>query len=254
MPKDSPAIYLLREEEAIEPLHFVFAHMLRRSFSEMSLTQTMAYAAITEDVRVAMKSKRVLEVMYQREFTVSVKLYFLRELFRPLYDEVVRFYRSIFPSIERCELTDMRTIGASAAYPERVPVFAIKEKFVDRLISIHELSSGMQKVLLIITDMVSLPEGSTYVIDEYENSLGVNAINFLPTFLADHGAGKQFIISTHHPYLINNIPVKFWRVFHRRGSEVLIKNGSYYEDKFSKSKQQAFIQLINDQFYADGTT
>ncbi len=40
----------------------------------------------------------------------------------------------------------------------------------------------MQKVLLILTDVFILPEGGVYIIDEYENSLGLNAIDFLARF------------------------------------------------------------------------
>ncbi len=108
----------------------------------------------------------------------------------------------------------------------------------------------MQKVLLIITDILTLPAGSIYIIDEYENSLGVNAIDFLPQFLMDHGESVQFIITTHHPYLINNMPINSWRIFHRVGSVVSIKQGSEFQQKFGVSKQQAFIQLLNDPFYS----
>jgi hypothetical protein len=103
---------------------------------------------------------------------------------------------------------------------------------------------------VIISDIVSLPEGAIYIIDEYENSLGVNAIDFLPQFLLDYGEKVQFLITTHHPYLINSMPIKSWRVFHRKGSRVVIKNGAEFETKYGKSKQQAFVQLLNDPFYA----
>ena len=109
-----------------------------------------------------------------------------------------------------------------------------------------------KKVLLIITDILTLPKGSIYLIDEYENSLGINAIDFLPSFLIDNGGNNQFFITTHHPYLINSMPIKHWRVFNRTGSSVSIKDGRDLEGKFGKSKQKAFIQLINDPFYSDG--
>ena len=109
----------------------------------------------------------------------------------------------------------------------------------------------MQKVLLIIADIITLPKGSIYIIDEYENSLGINAIDFLPEFLDAHGTDIQFLITTHHPYLINSMPMKKWRVFHRNGSRVSIKDGAEFEEKYGKSKQKAFVQLINDPFYTD---
>ena len=114
------------------------------------------------------------------------------------------------------------------------------------MLPLNELSSGMQKVLLIVTDILTLPGDSVYIIDEYENSLGVNAIDFLPSFLIDHAGNNQFFITTHHPYLINNMPIKNWRIFTRQGPNVRIILGEELESRLGKSKQKAFIQLIND--------
>jgi len=100
--------------------------------------------------------------------------------------------------------------------PGKTPVFCIKEKSINKWVECNQLSSGMQKVLLILTD----------------------------TFL--------FIITSHHPYIINKIPVENWFIFHRQGSEVSIRYGDWPKERFGKSKQQAFIQLINDPFYNKG--
>ena len=74
---------------------------------------------------------------------------------------------------------------------------------------------------------------------------------FSRNFLDEYGAGIQFLVTTHHPYLINSMPMKAWKVFHRNGSKVYIKGGEELEAKYGKSKQKAFVQLINDPFYAD---
>ena len=108
----------------------------------------------------------------------------------------------------------------------------------------------MQKVLLLLTDITTLIDNSIYMIDEYENSLGVNAIDFLPDFLAEYSGSNQFLITTHHPYLINNMPINNWRIFHQTGSDVIIKDGAEIAERYGKSKQQAFIQLLNDPYYS----
>jgi predicted ATPase len=95
-----------------------------------------------------------------------------------------------------------------------------------------------------------MPGDCFYIIDEYENSLGINAIDFLPNFIIEYGANNQFFIATHHPYLINNMPVRNWLVFNRTGSDVFITRGS--EERYGKSKQQSFIKLINDPLYLEG--
>jgi predicted ATPase len=110
----------------------------------------------------------------------------------------------------------------------------------------------MKKVLLMLTDIKILPsKGCVYLIDEYENSLGINAINFFPTMLIEADSQSQFIITSHHPYIIGNVPVKNWIVFNRKGNTIAVKQGDELEDRYSKSKQQAFIQLINDPFFVE---
>ncbi len=246
------SIFLLKEETVIAPIYEVFSRIMRRSFSDESLKQPLAYSNVPLEIENALKVKKSLEIMSKHELTVSLKLFFLKMYFKPLYEELCSFYKSIFPVIEHCEITEASSVKVHVPLSGRIPVFAIKEKHVNQLIDLQELSAGMQKVLLIMTDIIALPPNSLYLIDEYENSLGINAIDFLPSFLADHGTNKQFIITTHHPYLINNMPIENWQIFHRKGSNVTIKNGNEYVEKFGQSKQKAFIQLINDPFYSEG--
>jgi energy-coupling factor transporter ATP-binding protein EcfA2 len=249
---DTPAIHLLRLEDDLAPLHILFSHMIRRAFSEVSLKELMAYARVENVHLEKIKQDKTFEQFYLSQPTLSMRLYYLKEFFKTEYDRLCSFYMSVFPNIEHCDVVDAKTIVENVPMPGLVPVFAIKERNVNKKIGLQELSSGMQKVLLIMADIISLPNDCIYLIDEYENSLGVNAIDFLPSFIADYGHDKQFIITTHHPYLINNMPVSNWQIFHRIGSHVGIKSGDDYVEKFGKSKQKAFIQLINDQFYAQG--
>lgn len=246
------SLYLLKEESVISPIYQVFSRIMRRSFSDEGIKIPLAYANFPPGLEDEMDKKKSLELLMRHELPVSLKLYFLKKYFNPLYVEVCNFFKSIFPVVESCELTDASIIDQKVPIKGRIPVFAIKEKHVNSLIHLQDWSAGMQKVLLIMTDIISLPSNSLYLIDEYENSLGINAIDFLPSFLADHGENKQFIITTHHPYLINSMPMGNWQIFHRKGSDVTIKSGSEYVEKFGQSKQKAFIQLINDPFYSEG--
>jgi predicted ATPase len=73
------------------------------------------------------------------------------------------------------------------------------------------------------------PPDLRYMIDEYENSLGVNVIDLLPSFLAECGGARQVIITTHHPLLINAIPVTGWFIFHRKGLNIRVTHGDEVE-------------------------
>jgi len=130
-----------------------------------------------------------------------------------------------------------------------MPIFYVKESGVKNHIYLPNLSSGMLKVLLIVTDILTLPDDAIYIIDEYENSLGENAIDFLPALLLEQQGNKQFLITSHHPYLINKIPVSNWYVLCRTGAKVEIKYGKELEKRYGRSSQKSFIQLINDPFF-----
>lgn len=243
---DKPSVTLLKEEETIKPFHQTFAKVQRRNFHDEALRDAISLEPILPQQMQELKVKGIL-ALWQQEHALSAKMHLYKEYFPEAYRESVAAFTNVFPSITACDVHMARDIKMASGV---VPVFVVKEKGVNRWIALHELSSGMQKVLLILTDIVSLPKDSIYIIDEYENSLGINAINFLPQFLVEHAEGTQFIITTHHPYLINSMPMNTWRVFHRVGSKVVIKHGGEFEKKYGKSKQQAFIQLINDPFYS----
>ena len=239
--RDKPGVTLLKEEDVINPLHETFARMQRRKFHDEGLRDALSLQDVSKELSSLSKSDEGILGLWKLAPALSAKLFLLKKKFPIKYKLAVETFVQIFPSIRECEIR----INS----PGQVPVFLIKEEKINRNIPVLELSSGMQKVLLIITDIISLPKGSIYMVDEYENSLGINAIDFLPGFLADHGTDVQFLVTTHHPYLINSMPIKTWRVFHRSGSKVSIKDGAELEEKYGKSKQKAFIQLINDPFY-----
>lgn len=243
------AIQLLKEEEDIREIFVGFGKIARRSFFSDEMERAAAFSTIPSSLQQSVAKSKNSALLY--EYPLSLRLYLLRENFKDKYDQICGYYKSIFTNVESFDFPNASKLNLPVEISEsgKTPVFAIKEKNVPQLIGIHELSSGMQKVLLLLTDIMTLPGGWIYLLDEYENSLGINAINFLPEFLDQHGNGNQFIITTHHPYLINNMPIKNWYVFHRSGSRVDIKYGNELEARYGKSKQKAFIQLMNDPIY-----
>ena len=173
-------------------------------------------------------------------------------MFKDEFTGLIKQYKFVFPFITDIEVKEFSELHPTSQLSGMIPVLCIKEKNVNHWIEYKDLSSGMQKVLLILTDAMLLPDGGIYLIDEYENSLGINAIDFFPTFLLSEDNPHQFIITSHHPYLINKIPTSNWYVFHRDGLNISIMYGKQLVEKFGKSKQQAFLQLINDPFYVKG--
>jgi len=250
--KKQTSVSLLENEELIQPIHEGFSAILRRNFSYDALSKAASFQSIPMRLLDEIEKEKDIGKIFTGEMTLSANLFLLLKYFPSHYSAICDYYKAVFSFISEMSVLDLSDVKRSLAVPGRVPVFGIKERNVDEWVTTEGLSSGMQKVLLILTDIQLLPEGGIYLIDEYENSLGINAIEFLPTFLLELEKDIQFLITSHHPYIINQIPVTNWYIFHRRGSEVTIKFGDELVDRFGKSKQRAFVQLINDPFFTEG--
>lgn len=241
------AIHLFKEEESVAGAYEALASVMRRNFFGDDLSIATSYQALpnkylSKDITMS------LEDIYAADLILNSKLFLLSKYVPAMFELIVDHYKRVFPFIEQLTFkkADNLPIAGDAI------VLLVSEKGVATPVPLADISSGMQKVLLILTDVVVSPPEMLYMIDEYENSLGVNAINFLPSFLAECGRDKQFIITTHHPTLINAIPVENWFVFNRQGTKIRIKQGEKLAGKFSRSKQEKFIQLLNDPFFIEG--
>ena len=60
-------------------------------------------------------------------------------------------------------------------------------------------------------------------------------------FLSNHD--KQYIITSHHPYIINNISPEYWKIVTRKGSIITVHDAKDFH--ISPTRQKAFIELIN---------
>jgi hypothetical protein len=60
----------------------------------------------------------------------------------------------------------------------------------------------------------------------------------------------QFILTSHHPYIINNIDLTDWKIVTRKGGIVRVKDAEQLH--LGRSKHQAFIQLMNLDEYREG--
>jgi ABC-type dipeptide/oligopeptide/nickel transport system ATPase subunit len=169
---------------------------------------------------------------------------------RQMFDRIKADFIDIFPQVESFGILTTET---RFEWSEKVsPVFSLelKEVGVDRWITQSNLSMGMLKTLAHITEIYLLAEGSILLIDEFENSLGVNCIDVV-TELLNERKDIQFIFTSHHPYIINKIPMQYWKIITRKGSLVTATNATDYEE-LSGSKHKIFTQLLNLPAYTEG--
>ncbi len=255
LPKLAPketSITLLHEEDSIKPLYSAFSLIMRRSFFGPDLELAGSFETIPQVFLDKIRKSRNKDDIFPLDLGLNSRLYILSQYFKDTYERICKEFMTVFPFVLNLDVLNAEKFGVHM--PGIAPVFAVQEKHMGQTwIPLNDLSSGMKKVLLILTDIFTMPEnGGVYLLDEYENSLGINAINFFPSILFESGIKSQFIITSHHPYIIGNVPVKSWIVLHRKGKEVLVKQGGALEERYSKSKQKAFVQLINDPFFTEG--
>jgi predicted ATPase len=197
------------------------------------------------------KSKDLNE-LYKADPPLNYRLFVLEKYFPKIYSKIVDSYQGVFRFIESVKIKNSDELQNSGIPFTGIPIFCIREQNVDKWLRVDELSSGMQKALLIITDLFSLPDDVIYMIDEYENSLGVGAINVLPDILFSGEIPYQVFITSHHPYIISNFPLEYWYIAHRNGSNVKFSYGEELATRYGVSKQELSIQLINDPIYSEG--
>jgi predicted ATP-dependent endonuclease of OLD family len=166
---------------------------------------------------------------------------------RYIFDRIKANFIEIFPQVENFKIITTESISDKVSYAFSLE---IKELGVDRWITQSNLSMGMLKTLAHIVEIYLLEEGSVLLIDEFENSLGVNCIDVVSELLNDR-KDIQFIITSHHPYIINKIPMQYWKIITRKGSIVTATDASDYEE-LSGSRHKVFTQLINLPDYTEG--
>lgn len=248
-------VSLLQEEPLVQPVHKFFSSIIRRRFFGDDLRRSSALQAIHPDLVRRITRKHQVSELRSHELTTNSQAFFLQKLFPDIFATLREQFMSLFPFVTMLDVLDYQDVDAYSGGPVLFPnvqVLCMREAHADVWIPLSEMSSGMQKVLMVLTDILTFPDGGVYLIDEYENSLGISAIDFLPSILPEPTTRMQFIITSHHPYIINNIPVSSWFVFHRKGNVVSIAHGDKLVEKLDKSTQTAFIKLINWPFFRDG--
>nr|MBN1228881.1 ATP-binding protein [Anaerolineae bacterium] len=252
LPARKTAISLLREEEVVQPIFNGFENIRRRRFFHDDLARLSHLEAVSLELHQKFDNEPTLRALYKTGFGLNTTLYLMDKYFPDLFTEIEEQFKIAFSFVSDFSFRDLAQVSPNVAFPLNVPVFCIRERNQQDWIPLPDMSSGMQKILLILTDIYSAPDDSIYIIDEYENSLGISAIDFFPDFILRLEKQIQFFVTSHHPYIINDIPSRNWYLFHRKGTDIQILYGEELEGRFGKSKQEAFIQLINDPFYTDG--
>lgn len=181
------------------------------------------------------------------QLPLVVKAFVLQKFYQNNFSEIKQHLISIFPS-----LSDLKVEMIEELDQTHKLRFRFKEKDTDDWIPQHRMSAGMFRILTHLIEISLAPLGSVIVIDEFENSLGINCMPDLVAFILNHAPNLQFIITSHHPYVINNIPWQTWKLVKRHKNRVNVNDAKDIpEFGDEESFHEKFIQLINHPDYRE---
>jgi predicted ATPase len=236
-------VSLLKQEHLIAPVYNDFRKIIDSDQSNsLSGPYRLSFFINTESLT---KKHKTLESIQELNEDIRIKLYLFYKNQLEIFNIIKARYIEVFPLVEDIKFAPLsKSLRDVPSFFKEQPFIHIKEKGISEWIHQGRVSSGMFRTLLHIAELYLSAKGTVILIDEFENSLGVNCIDELTSDLV-HGKERniQFILTSHHPYIINNIDPKNWKVVTRNAG--VIKTFNADELKIGKSKHDAFIQLIN---------
>lgn len=180
----------------------------------------------------------------------SAKLYVCQEYFPEQFNEILNSYQDVFPFVDDVEVEKVSAPWSDEDEENIHFAVKIKERGIDDWILQNDMSSGMAKSWSQLAQLYLASDGSVFLVDEFENGFGVNCIDEVTRALMTCGRQMQFIVTSHHPYIINSIPVSNWKIISRKSAT--IKNHNPDEFSLMTSNHEAFTKLINLDIYRDG--
>jgi AAA15 family ATPase/GTPase len=177
---------------------------------------------------------------------ILLKLAFVARHYSDIFNQIMSKFIDIFPHIERVKIEAMEDKNAPSYF---FLSLQIQEEGVNNWIFHQNISSGMLKTLIHISELYLSAEGTVILIDEFENSLGINCIDVVTDLIVEN-RNIQFILTSHHPYIINNIGMEHWKIVTRKAGVVTAIDAK--DLNLGKSRHQAFMQLINLEEYSEG--
>jgi len=237
-------IYLLKEEELIKDVYESFKLIILRYHTQK---EGVRFSQLSIE-KLKNKFKTFNEIK-ESDLDTFHKLALIYDISKPTFEEIKSRFIEVFPQIEDIKVEPIKDDEFSSFIFEAT-VIQIKEIGVQKWIPHNRMSSGMLRTLLHIAEMYLWNEGTVILIDEFENSLGLNCINVLTDDLIHDNNNIQFIATSHHPYIINKIPFDYWKIVTRKGS--IIKTFDAKDFDLGKSHHDNFMSLINHPFYKLG--
>lgn len=246
---DTSIVTLLQEEELIKPIYDNFEKTIYTD--EEPPYNVRSRHGIAPIGKLTFHFLSALETIQNTSIATDMKLYIVYLQHKQTFDTIKEKFCEIFPQIEDIKIDRIQndSFYANDNFSENVFIH-IKHKNSDKWIPSVSMSSGMFRTLLLLSEIYLCADGSVILIDEFENSLGINCIRDITDEILFSDRNVQCIITSHHPYIINNIEFQYWKLLTRNGGT--IKAHDITEKLSEKSRHERFMQLIQLEEYETG--
>jgi predicted ATPase len=233
---------LFNEEEIISSVYEQFNKIIKSDDSNAGLPEF-------ENFDKLLNNYTTMESIQNANIPLYLKLALAYKNKMEIFNIVKESFISVFTQVENIKFEPLEEVNLPI-FLRNSPCLQIKEKNVSKWILHNKISSGMFKTLMQISQLFLCAESSVILIDEFENSLGINCIDTLTENLLNDDRNLQLILTSHHPYIINAIGMEYWKVVSRAGGVISTKDAKDY--KLGKSRHEAFKQLIQLRDYRKG--
>ena len=247
--QNESVISLLKEEDQIKDIYKDFDRVI---FDDNAGNMpSLRRFAFDEEIDEKLEKYKSISAIRDCNEDVKLKLYFAYKNQRDSFNEITQAFIDVFPYVEKVKVEPLaREEKGIPIFLREMPFIQIKERGIVNWIDETKISSGMFRSLMHIAELYLCADSSLILIDEFENSLGINCIDELTSSIVSAERDLQFIITSHHPYIINNIDHTHWKLVARNAGSVIAHDVRDFN--FDKSKHKAFTQLINLDLYSKG--
>lgn len=242
-------ISLLKEEDQIKLIHRGFSQIL---FDDSTKDKhEFLFNLFDESIDSKCRNYLDLDSIRNSDENLKTKLYLTYVIVHEKFEEIRSSFIDVFPYVDDLKIEPLNYKDKKIPrFLNEIPFIQIKENGIQNWIDERMMSSGMYRTLIHIAELYLCADGTVILIDEFENSLGINCIDEIANSIVSYKRALQFIITSHHPYIINNISPDNWKLITRKAG--VVKNYNAADFNIGKSKHEAFTQLINLDQYLEG--
>ncbi len=255
--KGNETVKLTREKSLLNHLEEDFVKEMKDEIEKIHLSdhsdsQKEPFKINLFNANKLSKKYNTLKKIRQSDLDIRVKLFLASQTEKRTFDNIKNRFIDIFPQVEDLKIAPIESEKEEVpAFMKDYPFIQIKEKGVSKWVHQSRISSGMFRSLIHISELYLSTEGTLFLIDEFENSLGINCIDELTSDILQSRRELQFVLTSHHPYIINAISFNNWKLVTRNKGVVKTHNAS--ELNLGKSKHDAFMQLLQLEEYQTGS-